>query len=59
MGSRRVSTHHCQYHARRPDSSADPPSHYVPELFKTIVTVVVAAERALDGPEDLAHETTA
>jgi hypothetical protein len=24
MGSRRVSTHHCQYHAKRPYFSADP-----------------------------------
>ena len=36
-----------------------PPIPYAPELFKAALKVVVAAERALDGPEDLAHETTA
>jgi hypothetical protein len=30
----------------------------VPELLKAVLKIVVAAERALDGPEDLAHETT-
>jgi hypothetical protein len=34
-------------------------SHEAPELFKAALNVVVAAERALDGPEDLAHGTTA
>jgi len=56
MGPRRVSTHHCQYHARRPDSSANP---YAPELFKAALKVVVAAERVLDDPEDLTTETVA
>jgi hypothetical protein len=50
---------------RTPDIDAGEPliplltrSHDAPELFKAILKVVVAAERALDGPEDLAHETT-
>jgi hypothetical protein len=31
----------------------------MPELLKAVLNVVVAEERALDGPEDLTHETTA
>jgi len=34
-------------------------SHDASELFKAALKVVVAEERALDGPEDLAHGTTA
>ena len=34
-------------------------SQDVTELLKVTLEVIVAAERALDGQEDLAHETTA
>jgi len=33
--------------------------HDAVELLKASLNVVVAEERALDGPEDLAHGTTA
>ena len=36
-----------------------PPTPYAPELFKAALKVVVAAERALDDPEDLTTETVA
>jgi hypothetical protein len=36
-----------------------PPTPYAPELFKVALKVVVAAERALDDPEDLTTETVA
>jgi hypothetical protein len=42
---------------RVPDSSVGPKLHAL-ESFKALLKVVVAAERALDGPEDLAHGTT-
>jgi hypothetical protein len=35
------------------------PSHDPPELLKVVVNVVEAVRRILDGPEDLAHGTTA
>jgi hypothetical protein len=35
------------------------PSHDVPQLVKATLKVVVAAERALDCPEDLTHRTMA
>ena len=35
------------------------PSHHAPELLKASLNVVVGEELALDGPEDLAHKTTA
>ena len=36
-----------------------PPSHDAPELFKAALKVVVAAERALDDPEDRTTVTVA
>ena len=59
MEPRRVSTHHCRYHARRPDSSANPQATDALDLFKAALKVVVAAERALDDPENLTTETVA
>jgi hypothetical protein len=35
-----------------------PPIPYAPELIKAALKVVVAAKRALDGPEGLTTETT-
>src|SRR5215218_5842958 len=34
-------------------------SHDAPELFKAALSIVVAEERALDGPENLTGKTTA
>jgi hypothetical protein len=45
--------------SREPEIPLPTLSHDAPELFKAALQVVVAEERALDGPEDLTTETAA
>jgi hypothetical protein len=58
---RRVRRHrHTPEHADEESTIPLPTlSHDAPELFKAALQVVVAEERALDGPEDLTTETAA
>src|SRR5215212_1252169 len=43
----------------RPLDSSTEPDNDTPKLLKAALNIVVADEQHLDGPEDLAHGTTA
>jgi hypothetical protein len=56
---KREFSRHASAHAARLLIALPIPSQDVPELLKAALKVVVAAEQALEGPEDVAQKTTA